>query len=144
MEVENTLAKRIATAGVNASYDNYCKRLLANKQILAGILRTCVTEFRDCSIKDIEEKYIEGTPQVSGSVVHQDEAGEFIRGTNTEDTTMTEGTVTYDIFFRVISPKDDGLIRMLINVESQNEFYLGYPLVKRGIYYCSRMSLIYR
>ena len=28
---------------------------------------------------------------------------------------------------------------MIINVESQNDFYPGYPIVKRGIYYTSRM-----
>lgn len=73
METENALAKRIDAAGQNASYDNYCKRLLANKQILAWILKTCVAEFRDCSIKNIAEKYIEGTPQVSKVAVQQDD-----------------------------------------------------------------------
>lgn len=58
MEVENTLAKKIDVAGQKASYDSNCKILLANKQILAWILKTCVTEFKDCSIKDIEEKDI--------------------------------------------------------------------------------------
>ena len=28
---------------------------------------------------------------------------------------------------------------MIINIEAQNDFYPGYPLIKRGIYYCSRM-----
>lgn len=42
-------------------------------------------------------------------------------------------------FFRVLSPKDDEMIQMIINVESQKDFYPGYPLIKRGIYYCSRM-----
>ena len=48
MEVENMLAKRIGTAGENAPYDNCCKKLLASKQILAWILKTCVLEFKDC------------------------------------------------------------------------------------------------
>ena len=56
MEVENTLSKKIDTAGQNASYDAYCRNLLVNKQILARILKTCVKEFHDCPIKDIEEK----------------------------------------------------------------------------------------
>ena len=30
-------------------------------------------------------------------------------------------------------------IALIINVEAQNDFYPGYPLIKRGIYYCSRM-----
>lgn len=59
MEVRNILAKRIDTAGINASYDEACKRILANKQILAWILKTSVEEFRNCSIRDIE-----GTPKL--------------------------------------------------------------------------------
>ena len=32
-----------------------------------------------------------------------------------------------------------GGIALIINVEAQNDFYPGYPLIKRGIYYCCRM-----
>ncbi len=139
MEVENTLAKKLDTAGQNASYDAYCRNLLVNRQILARILKTCVKEFHDCPIKDIEEKYIEGTPKVHEIAVHRDESAEFIDGIGKEDVGMKEKPITYDIFFRVLSPKDDEMIQMIINVESQKDFYPGYPLIKRGIYYCSRM-----
>lgn len=139
MEVENTLSKKIDTAGQNASYDAYCRNLLVNKQILARILKTCVKEFRDCPIKDIEEKYIKGTPRVHEVAAHRDETAEFIDGMGREDVGMKEKPITYDIFFRVLSPKDDEMLEMIINVESQKDFYPGYPLIKRGIYYCSRM-----
>lgn len=52
---------------------------------------------------------------------------------------MTEGAVTYDIRFHATVPKSGELIRPIINVEAQSDFYPGYPLIKRGIYYCSRM-----
>ena len=139
MEVENTLSKKIDTAGQNASYDAYCRNLLVNKQILARILKTCVKEFHDCPIKDIEEKYIKGTPKVHEVAAHRDETAEFIDGMGREDVGMKEKPITYDIFFRVLSPKDDEMLEMIINVESQKDFYPGYPLIKRGIYYCSRM-----
>lgn len=139
MEVENTLSKKIDTAGQNASYDAYCRNLLVNKQILARILKTCVKEFHDCPIKDIEEKYIKGTPRVHEVAAHRDETAEFIDGMGREDVGMKEKPITYDIFFRVLSPKDDEMLEMIINVESQKDFYPGYPLIKRGIYYCSRM-----
>ena len=139
MEVENTLSKKIDTAGQNASYDAYCRNLLVNKQILARILKTCVKEFHDCPIKDIEEKYIKGTPRVHEVAAHRDETAEFIDGMGREDVGMKEKPRTYDIFFRVLSPKDDEMLEMIINVESQKDFYPGYPLIKRGIYYCSRM-----
>lgn len=57
----------------------------------------------------------------------------------TEDSTMTEGTVTFDIRFRAIIPHNGETVTLIINVEAQNNFYPGYPLIKRGIYYCYRM-----
>ena len=139
METENTLARRITGVGLRASYDEACKRLLANKQILAWILKNCVEEFRDYNIKEIAEKYVEGTPEVAEKTVHQDEKGEFVRGDNSEDTTVTEGTVFFDIRFRAVVPGTGEVISLILNVEIQNKFYPGYPVVKRGIYYGSRL-----
>lgn len=50
-----------------------------------------------------------------------------------------ESPVTYDIRFAAVAPVSGEGIRLIINVEAQNDFYPGYPLLKRGIYYCSRM-----
>ncbi len=47
MEAENTLAKYITAAGDKAAYDAACKRLLANKTILAWIMKSCLEEYRD-------------------------------------------------------------------------------------------------
>ena len=47
MVVENTLAKNITAAGDKAAYDAACKRLLANKVILAWIMKSCLEEYRD-------------------------------------------------------------------------------------------------
>ena len=68
-----------------------------------------------------------------------DEGGTVISGMDTEDKSVREGTVTYDIRFRAIVPDSEEQIALIINVEAQNDFYPGYPLIKRGIYYCSRM-----
>ncbi len=58
---------------------------------------------------------------------------------DTEDKSVREGTVTYDIRFRAIVPGSGEIIGLIVNVEAQNDFYPGYPLIKRGIYYCCRM-----
>ena len=47
--------------------------------------------------------------------------------------------MTYDVRFYALAPKDREQIRLLLNVEAQGDFYPGYPLVKRGFYYCGRM-----
>ncbi len=56
-----------------------------------------------------------------------------------EDSTIQEGTITYDIRFLAIVPGTGETIRLMINVEAQNDFYPGYPIIKRALYYCSRM-----
>ena len=148
MKAKNTLAKNIETTDrEKAALDAVCKKILANKSILAWILKTCVEEYENCSLKDIEEKYIEGIPTIAQEAVHQDETvtGDSVKGDRNEDSSMTEGTVTYDIKFNVINPlkilrpnmKESAL--MMINIEGQTKFYPGYPLIMRGIYYGCRM-----
>lgn len=139
--MENTLSEHITAADSGAAYDAACKRLLANKKILAWILKCCLEEYRECSVEEIAEKYIEGTPQIAQEAVNPDEVAgsERIRGIQTEDSSICEGTITYDIRFLAAVPGTDEAIRLIINVEAQNDFYPGYPIIKRGIYYCGRM-----
>lgn len=139
MERETTLAQSIRTADVNADYDAACKRILSEKIILAWIMKAALAEYRDLDVKEIAEKYIEGEPAVGETPVHQDETNPRIKGSNTEDTSINEGTVTYDILFRAVAPGSGEPIALIINVEAQNDFNPGYPLLKRGIYYCGRM-----
>lgn len=142
MDIENILAKNITVAGEKAAYDAACKRLLANKIILAWIMKSCLEEYKDYNVNEIAEKYIEGNPQIAETAVNPDEesdGNEQIRGMKTEDSTMQEGTITYDIRFLALAPGTEETIRLIINVEAQNDFYPGYPIIKRALYYCSRM-----
>ena len=41
-------------------YDTVCKRVLSQKPILAKILKSCVSEYKDYDMKFIEEQCIEG------------------------------------------------------------------------------------
>ena len=56
-----------------------------------------------------------------------------------EHATLTEGSVTYDIRFYAQAPRDGTLMEIIVNVEAQNKYNPGYPLIKRGVYYVSRM-----
>ena len=141
MNTDTTIAKNIRVADEKANYDAACKRLLSEKIILAWIMKNCLEEYRDCDVEEIAERYIEGTPQVGEVAVAPDESNcvSMIQGAGNEDTSLTEGTIFYDIRFLAIAPVSAELIRLIINIEAQNDFYPGYPLIKRGIYYCSRM-----
>ena len=57
MVVETVLARNITAVGEKEKYDAACKRLLANKVILAWIMKSCVGEFKDFSVDEIAEKF---------------------------------------------------------------------------------------
>ena len=73
MPMENQLAHAITQTEYDLSYDKAAKKLLANKQILAQIMKNCVNEYSACSVDEIAEKYIEGTPEVGTVGVHVDD-----------------------------------------------------------------------
>ena len=140
MEVNTPIADDIHATDQNARYDAACKRLLSQKIILAWIMKSCLEEYRNCDVKEIAEKYIEGQPQVSEVPVELDEtSAPRIRGISNEDTSLREGSSIYDIRFLATAPSSGQLIQLIIGIEAQNEFDPSYPLIKRAIYYCSRM-----
>ena len=130
----------MSLAGQQAAYDAAAKRLLSSKKILAWILKYCVEEFRDSEIADIRDRYIFGKPEVASVPIEPDKtnAVSYIQGERTEDKSLTEGMVTFDIRFRAITPDNDP-IELIINVEAQQNIHTTYPLVKRALYYCSRL-----
>ena len=139
MERETTIAQGLRITDESAGYDEACKRVLSEKAILARIMKSCLEEYKDCDPNEIADRYIEGQPQVSAVPVLPDEGGPLISGLDTEDKSLREGSITYDIRFRAIAPGTGEPIALIINLEAQNDYYPGYPLIKRGIYYCSRM-----
>ena len=132
-------------AGKNPEYDAAAKKLLSSKKILAWILKYCVEEFKDCSIADIRDRYIIGIPETALAPVLPDETNaaakvnaDRISGERTEDTSVTEGKVTFDIRFRAITPRSE-LVQLIINIEAQRSRRTSYPLLKRAMYYVSRL-----
>lgn len=143
MQEESYLGHQIERTSIEVRYDEAVKRLLANKLILATIMQGCVEEYRNCTVQEIAEQYIEDEPQIGTVGVNPDDTNpamdKNIYGSNTEDATLTEGTVRYDIRFYAAAPAGDGRIGLIINLEAQNKYNPGYPLLKRALYYCSRM-----
>lgn len=136
---ETLLAEDLRAVEQRSQYDAAVKRLLANKEILARILKGCVREYQNCTVPEILQ-CIEGTPQLGKVLVHTDEEiSERIHGISDEDAALYEGTVRYDIRFQARLPMGKGSLGLIINIEAQRHDHPGYPLVKRGIYYCSRM-----
>ena len=142
MTTETTLSETIRITNPNPKYDNACKRMFSEKILLARIMKTCIAEYKDISEDEIAEKYIEGQPEVSQVPVFQDEepdANSLIDGLPNEDISEKEKRVTYDIHFWAGIPNQNKHNRLIINIESQNKWDVGYPLTKRAVYYACRL-----
>lgn len=74
MGKETYLAHTITQTDYEARYDRAAKKLLANKLVLAHILKDCVKEYQACSIMDIAQKYIEGEPEIGTTGVYMDDS----------------------------------------------------------------------
>ena len=137
--MKTEIAKDIERAGVMVQYDAQCKKVLSNKYILAWIMQTVVGEFSQMTIDEIyrciEADIQVGTVSVSSGTTTK----EKIEGLHTEDKDAEEGSITYDIHFAAYAPASEENIKILINVEAQQNFYPGYPIVTRSIYYGARM-----
>ena len=147
-------------------YDAAAKKLVSQKAILAYILKSTMEEFQDVSVKQIAEELIEGTPEVSTIAVHQDtpdapldrkeqdgqkrmSGSDRIPVVSVENNSIREGTVRYDIHFKVcvpgvkqtapVSEAEREPVQIVMNVEVQNSDLPGYPIPKRAVYYVARL-----
>ena len=106
-------------------------------------MKACATEFQNCSIQEIAQKYIESVFEPGSIGVDTDcadmKSHDTIIGASNEDATRTEGTIRYDVRFDALAPDDSGKMLLIVNIEAQNNFDPGYPLIKRAIYYASRL-----
>ena len=146
------LAQTIDLAADKARYDECAKKLLTYNSIIAWILKSCTKEFSEYSVSFIAEHCLKEKPEISQKAVHPDQpdrgqpdqnrildGDQRIDGLNTEANSIKEQTVYYDIRFRAYIPDEKEPLQLIINLEIQLNDTPGYPLIKRGIYYCARM-----
>ncbi len=138
--MKTEIAKDIETSGGNIQYDVQCKKVLANKWILAWIIKETVVEFSHLSMNNIYN-CIEQEPEIGTVCVEPGYTNtkEKITGIATEDNIQNEGSITYDIRLEVFAPQGKDAVKIILNIEAQKNFYPGYPIVSRGIYYDARM-----
>lgn len=144
---DSEISQTLDIADADARYDAAARKLVAQKSILAYILKSTMDEFADIPVKQIAEELIEGSPLVSETAVFQDtpdkdrkmNGSSRVQEMATEDVSVLEGTVRYDIRFVVRVPGINERIEIIVNIEIQNNDKPGYPIPKRGIYYGARM-----
>ncbi len=150
MEQQTDESKILEDTERKSRYDSACRKLLSEKIFLAWILKGCTEEFRDVDPKEIKERYLEGEPQVAEVSVDDEfventggKSPSRITGMDTVSKSSHEGTVAYDIRFSARTPASGQSVmlgmKLIVDVEGQNDFYPGYPLVTRAVYYGGRM-----
>ena len=121
--------------------DEYIKRILAHKPVLARIFKETITECKNLSYEEIENS-IEGDINISViGVMPNTSNTSKIEGRNQEDAIFNEGKVTYDLrtILRIAAPKQSVGVKLLVDVEAQKDDTPGYDISERAIYYCCRM-----
>ena len=156
---QTLIANLIDTAGKEAQYDEQSRRLLSMTEILAWILKSCVDEFKEYDIPFIMKNCFVGKPIISQMAVHQDmpdmpeqaeqtekadqseqpAVNQYVETMNSEDVTIKEHTVVYDIRFRAYVPKTNEIIELIVDLEIQKDSSSILRIIRRGIYYVSRM-----
>ena len=138
-----SLSKALDAAGSEARYDECIKRILSELSILAWILKGSADEFSAVPVAQIEKECIVGVPQIAVDQddLNADEApvGSRIEGLNTEDSSIKEGKIFYDIRFTAVAPGTNEPIPLIVNIEAQNRSKDAYLLLKRAVYYVGRM-----
>ena len=132
----------IATDPDKIRLDNAVKSVLAYKPLLARIFKEVVSECREMDVELIES-CIEGDVLISRVYVDSGltNVGERIDGLSTEAYLNEEGLDKYDLrtYLRIPGKKEKECVKLLINVEAQNEDKPGYDISLRALFYCCRM-----
>ena len=122
--------------------DQSVKNVLAMKSLLARIFKEVVEECSEMSYDEIEA-CIEGEVLISKTYVDSGltNAGERIDGLGTEAFLNEEGLDRYDIrtYLRLPGNSETVSVKLLVNVEAQNDDKPGYDIVLRALFYCCRM-----
>ena len=137
---DTNLAQAVEAANDASAYDTNIKFLLADKQILARILKYAVQEFKDMAIEDIMASIGEdievGTKPLDAGLSNMGR----INASGTEDNIPGEGKIFFDIRFTAYHKEAE--MKFLINLEAQRTSdpgKLGYHLENRIIFYLARM-----
>ncbi|MBR4372649.1 MAG: hypothetical protein IKS92_16495, partial [Victivallales bacterium] len=136
--------------------DASSKAIFASIPFMAQILKDCVRELAPYSQQEIMKLCQKANIHFASVPVHdQQAAGEILTGqidnrritldnlssaSSVEDVSATEGAVRFDLLIELTIPMPDGAhIAVVVNVEIQNDGDNVCRIIKRGIYYCSRL-----
>ena len=120
-------------------YDRVAKEMLKNPKLLAPILKFAVREYGDMEPEEIAGLFTDISDAVPVDPVSAKAA--FL---DTELSSVSEKLIRYDIHLKAAKPQEDPAgvtVYLFIDLEVQNKYTegeLGYPFLKRAVYYVAR------
>lgn len=130
--MEKALAAELLNAGAMVQYNEFAKSILSNKLILAWILKEVTEEFKELSIGQIASEYLG----------EQQDNAEKITGDDSVSSIPKEGEYIFDVRTHAYAPhisEREKKQKVLFDIEVQKDYYPGYQIVTRGIFYGGRM-----
>ena len=120
-------------------YDASVKTVVLQPRFVATILRLTVPEYEGMSVEEILPYIID----ISDEAAVDDVSRGALMNLPQEQVALLSKIITYDLHIKARNPKakDDINVVLYFDFEFQNEYRestLGYPLIKRAIYYVTR------
>lgn len=138
VDTPTALASDIEKENLFIQYDKSIKKVLANKPILARILKFTVQELSTLSLRQIESCIDGNSVMIGQTFVEPGLSNPKIINKQLEDDISGEGRIVYDLRFEVNLP-DGEKTKIIINIEAQRKSNPGYSIVNRGIFYIARL-----
>ena len=138
VDTHTALASDIEKENLFIQYDKSIKKVLANKPILARILKFTVHELSTLSLQQIESCIDSNSVMLGQTFVEPGLSNPKIISKQLEDDISGEGRIVYDLRF-VVNLPDGEKTKIIINVEAQRKSNPGYSIVNRGIFYAARL-----
>ena len=138
VDTPTVLGLDIEAENLRIQYDKSIKKVLANKPILARILKFTVHELYTLSIEQIESCIDSNSVMIGQTFVEPGLSNPKIINDQLEDDISGEGRIVYDLRFVVNLPNGE-MTKIIINIEAQRKSNPGYSIVNRGIFYVARL-----
>ena len=144
METDMPVVKAVRSLGASDAagrkYDEESKRLLADRQVLSRVVCSLVPGFTDLDVAFVESECLSKVSVMSTPVGRDDLAAERVALSVGEDSTVAEGTVTFDVRTTLRLPGSDEVVLVELDLESQQEGTgLPYLITNRAVFYVGRM-----
>lgn len=120
--------------------DANCKKIFGSKSMAAFVVKNTVSEFKDMTIEEIIPCFL-GEPEVMSHSVEdipKTQNPEMINCMNSESKSASEGEISYDVIFAMKTPDSEDEIKLIVDIEAQNDFFPNYHITSRGTYYIAR------